>query len=166
MTSRPTSAAAPSAQGLAGRAVSHATPAPSRHPSAIAITSGCAIIIARRDGVAANARAMSRDQVEPAVAEAVLLRQIARQALTPPVDALRLAANHQAVAGGGEAIAQVVVVPVSKRLVQQPDATHCGEAPDDVARADMVRRAAVDARVPLLEVHRHDPRQHRRPADR
>ena len=62
-----------------------------------------------------------RHQVETSVAETVLLREVAGHAVAPSMHAGRLAANHQAVAGGDQAIAQVVVVPVAERFVEPAD---------------------------------------------
>ncbi len=105
---------------------------------------------------------MLGDDVEPAVAESVLLNEIPGQSLAPAVLALRLTAKHQTIPGSQQPIAEVVVVAVAECFVQKADLTQRVSAIRRVARAHVPGLGAVDRCVSLLEIESHDASAQRR----
>ena len=101
------------------------------------------------------------NDVEPPVAETVLLAAVRGQPVSPSVAAAGLAAEEELVSPGEEAVAHVVVVAVAERLVEQADFEQGGAAVSGVAGADMVRAVGEQSAVALLEVQRHYSRRQR-----
>src|SRR5205807_9429962 len=83
------------------------------------------------------------------------LSEIAAKVLPPAMDAFRLAAEHQPVAPVAEAVAQVVVVPITQSFVEEPGLVQRGSAVGGIACADVVDTWGPDARIPVLEIPAH-----------
>ena len=84
--------------GRQGPPAAAASAAPTGPATAIAISSGCSIIPAGDTESPATAAGMFGHQVDAAVAKAVLLNEVAGQAFTPAVHAVRLPAERQPIA--------------------------------------------------------------------
>src|SRR4051812_39605024 len=109
----------------------------------------------RRDAIASEAPRVLVHQIDSSVAEAVLLSQVAGEAFTPAVHALRALADAQAIARLLQSVADVVVVPVSKRFVEQTNPVQRACAVDGITRADVIGVAVWKRKVALLEVDAH-----------
>src|SRR5580765_3422434 len=83
------------------------------------------------------------------------------------MNAARVLLDAQPVAGFLETVAEVVVVPVSERFVEQTDPVQRRGAIDGVAGAHVIGVAVWKGEIPLLEVDAHRAHAHggRRIAD-
>src|SRR4051794_23026262 len=101
---------------------------------------------------------MAGDHVQSPVADTELLPQIAAKSFTPYVHAHRGSAEGEAVACLLQPVAQVVVVPVSETLVEQPDMSQCARAICSVAGTNVIDEGSLNARVSMFEVSPHGAR--------
>ena len=128
----------------ADRARAAIAPPATRQASAIAISSGCTIIGAGETASPAKRARMLGDEIEAAVAEAVLLTRDSRAVLRASDAAPRLAAEHEPVARGAQPVAHVVVVAVAEALVEAARLVQRLRAIHRVAGADVIGRRAAD----------------------
>src|SRR2546425_3828942 len=94
-------------------------------------------------------------KIEATVAEAVLLAEIAADSFAPAVHTARGPAHRQPIAGRSKAIAQIVVVSVTERLVEQPDPANGLRSIGGIARTHLIRVLTLDRGISLFEIQAH-----------
>ncbi len=105
---------------------------------------------------------MLRNEIDAAVAESVLLHDVAAESFAPGVHAAGGPAESQPVPGRDQAIAEVVVVSVSERFIEQAHPPQRVSSIRGITRTHLISVAAFDGGVSLLEVEAHRARAERR----
>ena len=98
-----------------------------------------------RNIVAGHAPRVPGDHVEPPISDTELLSKVTAEPLAPHVDTRGSATERQPVACLVQAVAQIVVVAVSKALVEKPNLMQRTRAIGGIPRAHVIDEASLNS---------------------